>query len=144
LTARIAGLTRYLKKGEPGEALSEAELLEGLGMKGDRRQGGERQISLLSAEARKWMDSRDEPGLCFGKFRENILIEGLSPRELTEGSRLSVGKAVLRVSTGGKHCYAECELISREEDCLLAGGAVFASVERGGTVCVGDVAMQMY
>jgi len=138
LTARIAGLTRYRGKGGPGEALSEAELLEGVGMEGDMRRGGDRQISLLPAETREWMETRAEPGLCFGKFRENILIDGNVLKKMTDGGRLSIGKAVLRVSLGKKRCYGECWLVNRGEECRLQDGAVFAAVESGGTVRVGD------
>ena len=137
--AKIVGLTRYGKKGEPGESLSEARFLEGLGVEGDMHQGGEKQVSLLSAEARRWMDAQSEKGLCFGRFRENVLIEGLSLEDLESGSLLSLGDAVLRISVHGKHCYDECGLFSKGIPCRLSGSAAFAVVERGGMVRIGDV-----
>ncbi len=44
----LAAITRYAQKGAPGEKLTEAELVAGLGLPGDFHQGGERQLSLLS------------------------------------------------------------------------------------------------
>ena len=138
MTAKIVGLTRYHRKGEPGEQLSEMSLLEGLGVEGDFHQGGDRQVSLLSAEARRWMESQTDKGLCFGKFRENILVEELPLEDLENGSLLSVGNVVLRTGTHNKRCYDECGLFSKGMSCRLSGCAVFAVVERGGTVRVGD------
>ena len=138
MTAKIAGLTRYVKKGAAGESLSEANLLEGIGMEGDMHQGGAKQLSLLSADVRGWMDSCKEPGLCFKKFRENILIDGVNFKELTNNSRLSIGEAVLSISMGKKHCYDECDLRLSGLECRLSGNSVFAVVEHGGTVRIGD------
>jgi len=139
--AKIAGLTRYRKKGEAGEPLREMNLLEGLGVEGDFHQGGEKQVSLLSAEARQWIDAQTEQakkGLCFVRFRENILIEGL-PEDLESGSLLRAGDAVLRISERGKRCHGECSLFSKGLPCRLSASAVFATVERGGIIRITDV-----
>ena len=138
--SKIIGLTRYHKKGEPGTTLSEMTLLEGLGVEGDFHQGGERQVSLLSAEVRRWMEAQTEKGLCFGRFRENILVEGLPLENLKSGDLLSVGNAVLRISAHSKHCYNECALFSKGKKmpCRLSGCAAFAVVERGGAIRIGD------
>lgn len=136
--ATIIGLTRYHKKGEPGEPLTEMKLLEGLGVEGGFHQGGERQISLLSVEARRWMEAQTEKGLCFGRFKENILIEGLPLEGLENGSLLSVGDAALRISLSSKHCHDECALFSKGTPCRLSRCAAFAVVERAGVIRVGD------
>jgi len=101
--------------------MSEIKLLKGIGIEGDFHQGGEKQISLLSSEIRRWMETQTEKGLCFRRFRENILIEGLPLDELENGDLLTVGNAVLRVSKQSKHCYAECELFSKGAPCRLSG-----------------------
>ena len=139
MTAEIVELTRYNKKGGPGETLSEMKFLEGLGVEGDFHQGGERQVSLLSAEARRWMEAQTKKGFCFGRFRENILIEGLPLEDVKDDSRMSLGDAVLRINTHSKHCYDECILFSEGMQCRLSGCAVFAVVECGGAVRVGDL-----
>ena len=137
-------LTFYHKKGEPGTPLHEMKLLEGLGAEGDFHQGGERQVSLLSAEAGRWMEAQTEKGICFGRFRENLLIEGLPIEDLKNGSLLRAGAAVLRVSMRGKHCYGECPLFSKGTPCRLSDCAAFAVVERGGVIRVGDATLLFF
>ena len=147
LRAMVLRLTRYAAKGVPGEALQNARLLVGLGMEGDFHAkddagtpAGERQLSLLSQEERRWMDSQAKPGLCFGRYKENILFDAdLSP-VLVPGTRLAVGEAVLEISDSGKHCFAQCPLFDQEQACILAGRSLFAKVIRGGLVRTGDCA----
>lgn len=135
---KVVALTRYAAKGMPGEQLPAMALVEGLGVEGDIHQGGERQISILAAEARRWMGEQQEHGLCFGRFRENLLVEGLAWDALETGARLSVGEALLRVSAQSKHCFADCGLYMESGPCRLTASAAFATVERGGTVRAGD------
>ena len=141
--AKIAGLTRYHKKGEPGEPLQEVNLLEGIGLEGDfhQQRGGEKQVSLFSAEARLWMESQikqSQKGLCFGRFRENILTEGLPLEDLENGNLLYIGDVILRISARGKHCHDECNLFSKGIACRLSESAAFGTVEQGGVIRVGD------
>lgn len=139
MSAKVEALTRHRQKGAPGEPLSEAVLVAGLGMQGDRHLGGERQLSLLLAEARRWMDAQPVPGLCFGRFKPNILIGGLASGELAVGECLCVGAdAVLRIGGEAKRCFPECALLIHGAPCRLPGCAAFATVERGGVVRVGD------
>jgi len=84
------------------------------------------------------MDSQAEPGLCFGRYKENILFDAdLSP-VLVPGTRLVVGEAVLEISGSGKHCFAQCPLFDQGQTCILAGRSLFAKVIRGGLIRTGD------
>jgi len=160
----IRGLNKYTGKDIPGEELRSALLLEGLGMEGDcHAQGGIRQLSLLSVEDRQWMAARMEysaaqeaiqpVGLCFARYRENILFEGLAPDSLVPGTRLLIGEcsqspvpspqspikgAILEISAETKRCFEQCSLFSQGQCCILAGRSPFAVVIRGGMVSVGD------
>ena len=139
LRGTVAALTRYTVKGDPGEKPEGVLLLAGIGMEGDfHASGGERQISLLTLEERRWMDGHPEPGLCFGRYRENILIEGIPPAAFMPGVKLKTGEAVLEISETGKHCFEECPLFRRGQDCFLAGRNLFARVVCGGYVRIGD------
>jgi len=138
--AVVRKLTRYSAKGVPGETAQSARLVAGLGMEGDfHANGGERQLSLLSIEERRWMESRTEPGLCFGRYKENILFDVAQPA-LVPGTRVAVGEAVLEISDGGKRCFGQCPLFDQGRVCVLAGRSLFAKVARGGIVRVGDYA----
>lgn len=135
---KVGRIVRYREKGDDGEQLEEAVLLAGLGLEGNRHQGGERQICLLSADARGWMEEQPQEGLCFRRFKENILVDGFPLWELQCGDRFAVGGAVLRVSESAKRCFDECVLFTNRMPCCLSRGAVFAVVERGGAVRIGD------
>ena len=133
----ISSLARYQKKGAPGETLTEMTLITDVGIDGDFHAGGPRQVSLLSTEIRRWMDASPDKGLCFNRFKENILVEGL--KELKVGSLLSAGDAVLRITGAKDRCHDECGLFSKGTPCRLSEGVFFASVEQSGTVQIGDL-----
>jgi len=128
----------FKKKGKPGTSLSELSLLKGLGVDGDFHQGGEKQVTILTEEARRWMESQPEQGLCFSRFQENILIKGFKLEKIYPGSLLYAGSAVLRISMLAKPCFDDCSLSSKGTPCRLSGRALFAIVERSGTVRIGD------
>lgn len=137
MTGSIARLTRYRENGVPGETLTEVRLLRGVGMEGNLHHGGERQLCLLTAEARRWMDAQTEKGLCFHRFKENLLFEDVPLEELSDGDLLAISDACLRIS-GRKHCFDECPRVSGGLECRLSRCSAFAVVQEGGTVRVGD------
>jgi len=135
----IRGLTSYAGKDIPGEKRHSVRLLEGLGMEGDfYAQGGDRQLSFLSVEDKQWMNDQTEPGLCFARYKENILFDNIPSDSLIPGSRFTIGEAVLELSSVSKHCYEQCRLFSRGQRCVLAGRCHFAKVIHSGTVSIGD------
>ena len=145
MTARIVGLTRYPQKDEPGVSLSEMIFLEGIGIQGDFHQGNERQVSLLSADARRWMEAQTLKGLCFERFRENMLVDGriegaseTSFEALESGTLLSAGSAVLRIGAQSKRCHTECDLFSSNSPCRLSGCVRFADVAQSGIARIGE------
>ena len=135
----VVKLTRYPAKGADGEPLVQARFIEGQGMEGDFHAcGGQKQISLLTVEERTKMDAYAEPGLCFGRYRENILLDGISPDALVPGKKIKTGGAVLEISDTGKRCFEECYLHRSGQSCFLAGRSLFARVICGGLVRTGD------
>jgi len=138
MAAEVVGLTMCSKKGEPGVSVSEIRLIKGFGIEGDFRQGGERQVSLLSVEVRCWMEAQSEQGFCYQRFRENVLMKGLRMETLEPGSLLSVGSAKLRISKQRKQCFNECARFSKGISCELSRCAAFAVVEQSGTIRIND------
>ena len=127
--------------------MTKARLLDGLGMEGDYHATGAatatgadktRQLSLLLAEDRRWLDAYNGQGLCTGRFRENILLDGISPQAVVPGARFTIGEAVIEISAGVKHCFKECPLFSRGRQCVLAGRNLYAQVVKSGIVNTGD------
>jgi len=139
LTGKVVGLAKHREKGTPAQKSDELILTEGLGIEDNAIQGGDRQVCLFSSEAREWMQAQEEKGLCFRRFQENILTEGLKLDSLESGDVLNVGETVLEI-TEGKHCFDECPLHSNKKTCRLSEDACFAIVKKGGTIKLGDEA----
>ena len=138
MAARIVALTVFPRKDEPGVSLPGMRLVEDLGIEGNRLQGGERQVALCSVETRRWMSEQPEAGLCFARFRENILLEGLPLESIQPGDTISAGSAVLRISGFTKPCFDGCALHAKGTPCRLSGRALFAVVEESGWIEEGD------
>ena len=135
----IARLIRYSAKGHTGEHCESAVLRAGCGMEGDfHADGGERQLSILSAESRDWMNAQTEKGLCFSRFKENIATQGIALEKLCRGTRLAAGEAELEISGATKHCHDECPLFSVGMPCRLAGQNLFVKVIKSGEVKIGS------
>ena len=137
--ARLIGLFRFTEKGKPGEPVEEAHFVKGLGMEGDRHaDGGSRQLTLLSGEIREWMDSQEVPGLCFRRYKANLVTEGLAPETLKPGRKIKIGTAVLAVAESSKECFPECVLHQSGTRCRLSSGGVYFTVEESGIAKVGS------
>jgi MOSC domain-containing protein YiiM len=135
----VTRILRYREKGKPGEILDSVILREAYGMEGDfHAGGGDRELCLFSAEARRWMDGQAGAGLCFSRFKENITVGGLSLEELKAGDRLRAGEAALEISGETKHCHDGCPLFQEGKPCRLAGRSLFAKVVKTGRLRVGD------
>jgi MOSC domain-containing protein YiiM len=138
---RLAWIGVRPERRAPMRALTEAELVAGHGVGGDRysRKDGERQVTLIAAESLAAIASflgRDaiDPAL----VRRNLVVQGVNLLAL-KGRRFRVGAAVLE-TTG------ECHPCSRREEALGVGGynamrglgGLTARVIAGGVVRLGD------
>ena len=91
--AVVRELYVFRQRGQPGEAVESAWFRRGIGMEGDRHAaGGERQTSLLAGEARDWMEKQTEPGLCFRRYKANLITEGIDTTQLNTGDLLAAGR----------------------------------------------------
>ena len=102
----VSGLRIFEEKGKPGIEKDAVKVLKGGGIEGDRHCfDKDRQISIMTRNAYEWMQAQEVEGLCFRRFKANIVIDtkgGSIP-----GPRLKAGGAVLAVE-GKKHCFKEC------------------------------------
>lgn len=135
----IKALFRYPQKRVPGLAEEELILVEEAGIEGDcHADGGDRQISLLTVQEKEWMQKQERKGFCFQKYKENILLDGISLSKCNPGDVLICGEAVMELTDSMKRCYPQCcKLISEEGRCLLAGSLRFARVKKGGSIRLG-------
>jgi MOSC domain-containing protein YiiM len=125
LTAKIIGIKTYLEKGGEGKVLTQAELKEGEGISGGRHND----ISLLTKDAHLFAE-QNPGGLCFGKFKENLLIDA----DLQDVNCLTLGDAILEIIGGKKFCHKNCIHFSEENECHFRKGVAFAKVVQGGMV----------
>lgn len=114
----------------------ELTLKENFGIVGDHHaDGGERQISLLTVREKEWMNEQEVKGFCFKKYKENILLDGVSLADCRQGDLLLCGEVVLELTGAIKSCHVElCRLASEEGKCILAGSSRFARVKKGGVI----------
>jgi MOSC domain-containing protein YiiM len=108
-------------------------LIKDKGIKGDYRQGGERQLSLIGADSLLQIENKKPFGLCLQKFAANIVIDGLEKINLQVGDKFDIGDAQLLITEVGKHCFTDCKLHQSGADCPLKT-VVFARISKSGTV----------
>ena len=141
----IEGIKVYSAKGEAGKELTEARMIEGMGLEGDfHAAGGERQLSLRFSGTSAPEGAAAEKGLCFSRFRENIAIRGIDPGTVRPGARFAAGEADFEITGETKHCHEECVLFQEGKPCSLAGLNLFAKVIKGGVIRVGDQINHLY
>ena len=131
----IKALFRYPEKKKPAVAEKELILKECFGIEGDHHaDGGDRQISLVTVSEKEWMEKQEIKGFCFKKYKENILLDGVSLADCKEGDLLAMGDAVLEMTGSFKSCHPELCQLAGEGKCILAGSSRFAKVVCGGII----------
>lgn len=143
----------------PMDAVSEAELVEGQGLKNNADQGGRRQVAILSKE--RWEEAT--AGLGAGKSgeesheeshgesnaaglavhpkdrRANLFVSGVDLEE-TRGWTLTVGEHRMFIAGETKPCAFMDDIYDGLQDALRPrwGGGAYAQVLDSGTISVGD------
>jgi len=130
----VIGVCLSKKKEKPKKNVERGYLKKEFGLKDDAHFGTEKEVSLLAIESvqRKKLPFRFRPG----NFAENITTQGINLTSLSIGTRLKVGKAILKVSQIGKgkglHTY------SYKGYSLLPKYGVFCKVIKSGWVNLGN------
>lgn len=125
--------------------LDRATLVEGHGIDGDRKGGpGPRQLNIMLAETLAELAAQGrkvEPG----EMGEQLVIAGLDPADLAEGTRLRLGaEAVIEVGIPRTGCDRFERIQGTTKEAVEGRLGVLARVVTGGEVAVGDaVVVQM-
>jgi len=137
---RVEALCISDRKGERKHAVPSAVFRADFGIEHDAHAGSwHRQVSLLSSEDVEEVRKSALPRLQPGDFAENALVSGLDFASIGLGTRLRLGEnALLSVTQIGKVCHAPCEIARLTGDCIMPRRGLFARVETGGKVAVGD------
>lgn len=108
------------------------------GLAGDAHAGPHhRQVSLLAEES---IDRMRASGMSLapGDFAENITTRGLDLARLPIGTLLRLDEVELEVTQIGKECHRGCEIRALVGDCVMPREGIFARVQQGGMVEVGQ------
>ena len=123
----------------PMDAVSQAELVAGRGVRDSADQGGKRQITVISEEA--WRNAQQQLGVEVDPSarRANVLVRGIDLQN-SSGKRLRLGECVIRL-------YGEtrpCNVMDEAQPGLRAAlapdwrGGAFGEILNGGTIRIGD------
>jgi MOSC domain-containing protein YiiM len=134
---------KRFKRG-PMDAVERATLIEGKGIEGNANQGGWRQVTLIEREVFEQVGNELAMKVDPAWRRANVMVSGLSLEE-TRGRVLSIGACRIEIRGETRPCE------KMDETCLgLRGvlspawrGGAFATVIRGGEICIGDLAEWM-
>jgi uncharacterized protein YcbX len=135
---RVEGIFLFPKRRAAARAVAQVEARPG-GLLGDRRRSLTRQVTLLTVEgwtAAVRQIAADAPA---SARRANLVVSGVDLSRAM-GRRLRVGGAVLRVGGENTPCRRMDEVAPGLRAALAPDvrAGVFATVERGGAVRVGD------
>lgn len=136
---RVLATCMSPQKGTKKQQVAQLEIKAGHGIVGDAHAGSwHRQVSLLPFEAtEELMDIL--PQLAPGDFAENILVEGISLKDLPLGTILKIGTATLVVTQIGKTCHTGCEIAQQTGRCIMPTEGIFCVCATDGIIKPGDV-----
>lgn len=137
-TARISRLQIFEEKKKPGRQTETVRVIKNRGIAGDLHCMDEsKQISIMTEEACRFLETEEIKGLCFPRFKANLVMEGQMKLEV--GDRISIGSAVLQVTGRKGLCFDECRRRQKGMDCLLKESCFYASALEGGEIHTGDL-----
>ena len=139
--ARVVELNISESREAGRQSVGEATFVSSSGVAGDDLHHGSRHgVSLLAKESLDRIDAMGIEGLCTRRFYANIVTQGAELFCLSVGTRLIIGDVRLAITQIGKPCWKDdgCAIYDSSFDCILKNEAVFADIEEGGVIHVGD------
>ena len=136
---KIKKIKIFAEKNLPPEIVQKAEFLVDCGLNGDRfAKGGEKQLTAIDTQSVDWVNSTEEKGLCFARYKANLELENMDLSQLKSGDKLVCGEVKLQISDVCKECFPECVLAQKNKPCMLRSHAKYLKVIQGGTVQLND------
>jgi MOSC domain-containing protein YiiM len=134
--ARIVSIQLCPGHREPMQLVPSANLVEGLGIEGDKHASAasKRQVLLADKEA------LDAVGVLPGTIKENVTLEGVDVMQLPAGTRVRLGRsAVLEITAICEPCFRMDEIREGLKQELEGRRGMVSTVVQGGTISVGDL-----
>jgi len=140
--ARVEALCISKKKGEQKRPIKRATFRADHGIEKDAHAGTwHRQVSLLRSDDIEAVKRNGLEDLAQGDFAENVILAGLDINSFGLGTRIRLGPdVILSVTQIGKVCHTRCRIFDLTGDCIMPRLGLFARVDVGGEVKVGDSA----
>lgn len=137
MEAKVIGVCLSQRRTDPKKNIGSGLLKKGVGLVGDAHSGTEKEVSLLPIERVQKLYS--EKGILAepGSFAENITTEGIDLKNISIGTRLRVGHALLEVIQIGKD-PSQAHTYNFHGYSLLPTDGIFCKVIESGEVKVGD------
>lgn len=136
---KVISLRIFEKKGSSGRRMPSIRFADHAGIIGDVHYGErEMQVSITTKSTENWM--QDKKGLCFRRFRANIVLDGIEEESLEVGNYVKIGDSVLEISGYEQRCFSECERYVKRMECRLLKGCCYAKVVKDGKIRKGDMA----
>ncbi len=135
---RVIGVCTSKRRSDPKENVHRGYIKKGSGLVGDSHAGTEKEVSLLATEAISALCQKTGIVAGPGSFAENITTEGLELKQVSIGTEIQVGKAVIKVIGIGKDPSAP-HTYTFQGYSLLREEGVFCRVAKSGWVQVGDL-----
>lgn len=133
---KVVSLNISEKRGTEKTQVPSVNAIEGFGIEGDAHAGDwDRQVSIFPEEAMSKVPADKIEEVINGGYTENITISGISPDDLTAGTLIKAGEAVIKILYIGKDKYKEHGrpyIVSRE--------GRFGIVVKSGKINIGDAA----
>ncbi|MCB7303850.1 ThiF family adenylyltransferase [Bariatricus massiliensis] len=139
LNGKVISLRIFEKKGSTGRRMPAIRFADHAGIIGDVHYGErEMQVSIMTRATENWM--QDKKGLCFRRFKANIVLDGIEEECLEEGNFIKIGDSVLEITGYEQRCFSECERFVKHMECRLMKGCCYAKVVKDGKIRRGDMA----
>lgn len=139
LIGEVVGIYKKSEKNKSWQSIQEGYFKEDWGLVGDiHSNADDRQVSILTEEARDELSSMKIKGLCTERFHENIMVKNIDLKRFKIGSDFVIGDTIQEITEIGKSCFPECHIIKKGETCPLVRGAIFTRVKKGGNIKIGD------
>lgn len=135
---KILALNISERKGTQKRPVDQVNLIENHGIEGDAHAGKwHRQISFLGSTCINEFNTQGAE-VKPGAFGENIIVEDIDFTTLPVGTIIRCNDAELEITQIGKECHTRCKIYYKMGDCIMPRNGVFAQVNHGGVISVGD------
>lgn len=139
-TGRLEAIWLKRMKRGPMDAVTEAMLIAGKGIRGNANQGGRRQVTIIERELWETMMIELGTSIAPSRRRANVMVSGVSLAGM-RGRVLRVGESRIRIFSETKPCYQMEDALPGLEAAMRPNwrGGAFGEVLDDGEIRIGDV-----